>query len=99
MIWLIITITLLVGISTYFIYRAYILAGVLADSEDYIKEMEELTKYMFEQIKNTHTEMKKIDHLGAFESDDESGTTFAMLKEVIDNLEKEFNGETKEEVK
>ena len=99
MIWLIITITLLVCISAYFIYRAYILAGVLADTEDYIKELEELTKYMFDQIKNTHTEMKQIDRLGAFEEDDEAGTTFAMLKEVVDNLEKEFNGETQEEVK
>ena len=40
--------------------------------------------------------MKRIDRIGAFEKDDEAGTTFELLKDVIVNLEKEFNG-TKEE--
>ena len=35
-------------------------------------------------------------HKGAFESDDEAGTTFTLLQEVIQNLEKEFNAEKKE---
>jgi len=99
MIWLIITIIILLGSTGYFIYRAYVLAGVLADTEDYIMEMEGLTKFMFERIRETHNEMKRIDRLGAFEKDDEAGTTFSMLKEAIDNLDKEFNGETQKEVK
>ena len=31
--------------------------------------------------------MKEIDTLGAFESDDEVGSTFDMLKEEINNLD------------
>ena len=54
---------------------------------------------MYTQISKTHKEMKQIDRLGAFEKDDEAGTTFAMLKDVIDNLEEEFNGKKKEKVK
>ena len=37
--------------------------------------------------------MKEIDTLGAFESDDETGTTFTMLKEEIDNLDNLLEGQ------
>ena len=58
-----------------------------------------MSQYMYDQIKNSYDEMKKIDHKGAFESDDEAGTTFEFLKNVITNLENEFNGEKEEKVK
>jgi hypothetical protein len=82
--------------TVYFIYRAYILAGVLADSEEYIKDVEDLSTYMYRQINDSYEEMKRIDHMGAFHEDDESGTTFAMLKDVVEKLYKEFNAEKKE---
>jgi len=96
---LILCIVLLSGTVAYFTYRAYILAGVFSDLEEYTKELEDMTQYMYTQISKTHKEMKQIDRLGAFEKDDEAGTTFAMLKDVIDNLEEEFNGKKKEKVK
>jgi hypothetical protein len=43
-----------------------------------------------------YEEMKRIDVKGSFESDDEVGTTFALLKQVIDDLYEEGYG-TKEE--
>ena len=95
----IIVIILLAGACTYFIYRAYTIAGVLADTEEYTKELEDMTQYMYNQIKNSYNEMQKIDHKGSFESDDEAGTTFEFLKNVITNLENEFNGEKEEKVK
>ena len=95
----IIIILLLAGTCTYFIYRAYTIAGVLADTEEYVTELEDMNEYMYNQIKNSYEEMKKIDYKGSFESDDEAGTTFTILKEVIDNLEKEFNGPKEKEVK
>ena len=84
------------GIAAYFIYRAYTLAGVLADQQEYIKELEEMSTYMYTRIKESADKMNQIDHKGAFESDDEAGTTFTLLQEVIQNLEKEFNAEKKE---
>ena len=78
---------LLSGTVAYFIYRAYILAGVFSDLEEYTKELEDMTQYMYTKISDTHKEMKQIDRLGAF------------LKDVIDNLEEEFNGKKKEKVK
>ena len=41
--------------------------------------------------------MKEIDRLGAFESDDESGTTFQLLNDVITKLKQEYDNGTEEE--
>ena len=87
---------LISGISVYFIYRAYSLAGILADQEDYIQELEDYSQYMYNQINNSLNEIKKIDSKGAFESDDETGTVFEQLKQVVVNLQKEFDAEKKE---
>ena len=99
MIWILVSLlTISLLALVYFIYRAYTLAGVLADTEDYIKEIEDLSVYMFTRIEEAHQEMTRIDRLGAFEENDESGTTFSLLNEVITNLHKDFHG-TEEEKK
>ena len=85
--------------NIYFIWRALTLANVTADQEDYIKELEDMSQYMYDQIEETFNEMKKIDHKGSFEADDEAGSTFTLLKNVINNLQKEFNAEEEEKVK
>ena len=95
MIEIIITI-LLAGVSTYFIYRAYNMAGVIADQEEDIKDLEEMSTYMYRQINNSFNEIKRIDSKGYFESDDETGTVFEQLKQVVNNLQKEFNAEEEE---
>ena len=88
---------ILAGVAGYFIYRAYVLAGLLADQLDYTDEVEQLSEYMYRMIDEAHLNMKRIDRLGAFEKEDEAGTTFQLLKEVIDNLNEEFNGTQEEE--
>ena len=77
-------------------YRAYILAGLLADIEDYYINVEKTNVYMYDQIEKSYKTMKQIDTIGAFESEDEAGTTFQMLKEVIDELKGEFDGPEEE---
>jgi hypothetical protein len=85
------------GAAAYFAYRAYVLAGLLADQVDYTDEVEQLSEYMYRMIDEAYRNMKRIDRLGAFEKEDEAGTTFQLLKEVIDNLNEEFNGTQEEE--
>ncbi len=92
----IILLILLSGTLSYFVYRAYILAGTVADQEEYIQELEDMSQYMYDQIKESYNQMKRIDHKGSFAEDDEAGTTFTLLKDVVINLEKEFNAETEE---
>lgn len=91
--------------AIYFGRRAYILAGLLADSEsarindqEYYESIESVNEYMYTQIESAYNKMKEIDRIGAFENDDEAGTTFNLLNEVITNLYTEFNGETSEEI-
>jgi len=77
--------------------RAYILAGILADQEDYYEQVSKTNQYMYARIKQSYDVMQNIDRLGAFEKDDESGSTFELLKQVIDELKEEFDAEEKKE--
>jgi len=92
----IIIIVLLSGVCIYFIWRAMILANITADQAEYIIELEDMSQYMYDQINNSFNQMKQIDQKGSFESDDEAGSTFSLLKNVINNLQKEFNAEKEE---
>ena len=96
MILLIILCIIFAGVAGYMSYRAYILAGLLADIEDYYIDVEKTNVYMYDKIEKSYNIMKQIDRIGAFESEDEAGTTFQMLKQVIDELKGEFDGPEKE---
>ena len=102
MISLIIILTLSSAV-TYLAYRVWYLAGVIADSQDldssnieYIEGLELTNQYMYNKIVESYNKMQEIDRLGAFEKDDESGTTFQLLNEVITQLKSEFEDGTQE---
>jgi len=96
MILLIILCIIFAGVAGYMSYRAYILAGLLADIEEYYIDVEKTNIYMYDKIQKSYETMKQIDRIGAFENEDEAGTTFQMLKEVIDKLKGEFDGPEEE---
>ena len=54
--------------------------------------LEQVLDGTYVTISDTITKMEEIDTLGAFESDDETGSTFQMLKEEIDNLNNLLEG-------
>jgi hypothetical protein len=91
----ILSILLFLGVL-YMGYRAYYLAGALADAQDYIEELEVTNTYMFSKIEESYNTMQEIDRLGSFESEDEAGTTFQMLKETITELKDLFDGTAQE---
>lgn len=93
----IILFVLAVGVSVYLGYRAYYLAGKIADAQEYIEELELTNEYMYSKITQSYDIMKQIDRLGAFEAEDEAGTTFQLLNEVITELKEQFDGTTQEE--
>jgi hypothetical protein len=99
MIWLFITISSIITILlVYFIYRALYLAGALADAQDYINELENTNEFMYTAIENAYDNMQQVDTLGAFEKDDESGTTFSMLYEIVTKLKEQFNNAEAEKI-
>jgi hypothetical protein len=91
----ILSILLFLGVL-YMGYRAYYLAGALADAQDYIEELEVTNTYMFSKIEESYNTMQEIDRLGSFESEDEAGSTFQMLKETITELKDLFDGTAQE---
>ena len=88
---------LLLIISVYIGYRAYILAGIMSDQREYLDQLEFTYGMLLDKTAAAYEEMKRIDVKGSFESDDEVGTTFALLKQVIDDLYEEANGPQKEQ--
>tara|TARA_S200000501_G_scaffold370493_1_gene411732 strand:+ start:2378 stop:2638 length:261 start_codon:yes stop_codon:yes gene_type:complete len=59
--------------------------------------LEDVLDSNYALIKSVQEEMKKVDTLGSFESDDETGTTFEALKneiERLDNLIEDKNNAT-----
>jgi len=99
----IITIIILVLICAYLAYRIWFLAGVLGDIQErdedtfrYVEELEATNLYMYDRIKKSYESLQEIDRLGAFEAEDEAGTTFQLLKEVVTELKEEFDAEAQE---
>ena len=52
---------------------------------------------MYERIAQSYTAMQAIDRLGAFEKDDEAGTTFQLLSQVVEELKEQFDGSEAQE--
>ena len=97
MIWTILISIIVTGVIIYAGYRIWYLAGKLADAQEYIEQLELTNEYMYSKIVDSYEAMQEIDRLGAFEKDDEAGTTFQMLNQTITELKEQFNGEAQEE--
>lgn len=97
MIALIIFLIFSILISIYLGYRAYYLAGKLADAQEYIDELELTNEFMYGRIVDSYNNLKEIDHKGAFEAEDETGTTFQLLLQTVTELKDTFDGEESEE--
>ena len=79
-------------LSIYLGYRTWYLAGMLAEAQEYIEGLETTNQYMYERIEQSYSAMQQIDRLGAFEKDDEAGTTFQLLSQVVEELKEQFDG-------
>ena len=104
MIFFIITTLVLTGACVYLGYRVWFLAGAVADLQEqdedvtkYIESLEVLNVYMYDKIEQSYKKMQDIDIKGAFAAEDEVGTTFEMLKQVIEELKEEFTNGQEEE--
>ena len=75
----------------------------LEEQEDYVKEMEEtligfdaFVIQLYGKVKNGLRAARTADTLGSFESDDETGAIFTNLKEIIEDINKEFEWQENE---
>lgn len=69
------------------------------DDTKYITSLEDLVIRSNENVTSAYNNMKQLDTRGVFESDDEVGTTFATLYDIITELNNVTNPESKNENK
>ena len=77
-----------------------VILGLLVLAEGYViwnltrkTEMLETWVEDFTQtIDTVQSDLKKIDYMGSFEADDETGTIFEQIKEIVNQLES-YRGE------
>jgi hypothetical protein len=59
--------------------------------EDDINEIDEYVLNLYTDLILTYEKLSKLDRLGAFESDDETGFIFDQIKKSITSISKKYN--------
>ena len=67
--------------------------------EDELYNSDAYIQSVYDSMKNAYNRMIKIDRLGSFESDDESGHIFDEIKSSMENLNEKYNLDGEEEKK
>ena len=96
----IVILLILLGISVYVNYNSM---RKLENQEDYVKELEEtvlgfeaFVVRLYSKTKSGLQAARTADTLGSFESDDETGAIFTSLKDIIEDINKEFEWQENE---
>ena len=66
---------------------------VVEEADEYVKEMEEWIIQFRLQVNEAYEQMKTLDTKGAFESEDEVGSVFKGLRDIIFKLNEITNTE------
>jgi hypothetical protein len=92
----------IVILSIIILVLSYMVWNLLKKSEVTEDELEFSQTYIdlaYNSMKNAYERMVRIDRLGSFEADDESGYIFQEIKSAMDELNEVYNldGETEKE--
>jgi hypothetical protein len=70
----------------------------LESAEEYIEDLEKSNiryEQFFQELKrismSSYSEIRQIDRIGSFESDDETGIIFKNIKDIVIKLNEQFN--------
>jgi hypothetical protein len=69
----------------------------IEEADEYVKEMEEWITTFRSQVTEAYDKMKQLDTKGAFESEDEVGSVFKGLSDIIYKLNEITNTEDETE--
>lgn len=83
--------TLLLGYTTYNLLRKN------EALEDEVEFSETYIENAYNSMKRAYARLKKVDRLGSFEADDESGYIFDEIKNTIEQLNETYNLDAEEE--
>lgn len=93
---MLVTIIILSVVSIILIFTTLNLLRKNEAYEDVVEEQEVLIADIASKIDSSMKQMKDLDKLGSFESDDETGFIFKNLYDVIEELENYYGSEEKE---
>lgn len=79
------------------IYAVWNLVRKYESLEDEMEFSEKYINLAYDSMKKAYDRMKKIDRLGSFESDDESGYIFNEIKTAMEELNEVYELDAKEE--
>lgn len=87
--------TILFGYTTYNLLRKN------ERLEDDLNEADEFVLSIFSNLEKAYERLQSVDRLGSFEADDESGFIFEKIKDILEEINNEYdlNGETQTEEK
>ena len=85
---MIIAIIILSLLSIFLIYSTYNLLRKIENYEDSVEISDELLQTVKTDIQQVLVDIRKIDHNGIFENDDEVGQTFKQILKIIEGLER-----------
>jgi exopolysaccharide biosynthesis protein len=71
-----------------FIVEGYVIWNLMKKTE----LLETWVETFTQRIEKVQTDLKQIDYMGSFEADDEIGTIFGQIKDIISELD-ELKGE------
>lgn len=85
-------IVLITILSILLLVTSYVIYNLLRK----VELLEDTIEIYQNRFRNTYDKMKDIDSTGAFESDDEVGSIFSGIREVLEETEQIFNSEFRE---
>mgnify|MGYP003630731355 FL=1 len=85
---MILTIVILSLLCIFLGYSTFNMLKKLEMYEETIEQTDESLVSMQEELQQVLNGIRKIDHRGIFENDDEVGQTFKQILKLIENLEK-----------
>jgi hypothetical protein len=96
---MILTIVILSALTLVFGFTTFNLLRKNERLEDDIELSDKYLGDVYSSMKDAYERMVKVDRLGSFEADDESGFIFEEIKSTLEQLNEEFNldAEKKEE--
>lgn len=85
---IIIIILILFAVSLYALYNILV---KYEEIEDELGETDGLLLSLYNDLNSAYDKITKLDRLGSFESDDETGYVFKQLKNSINTINEKYN--------
>lgn len=94
MIYVLVFLVILLAISVYTNYNLYrkysILEDISLENERVAEQTQEFLNQIRTRVMSQRSYLKQLDRRGAFESDDEVGFFFKELKQIVQDISKNF---------